>query len=121
MREFYGNKGDVHLIIDGKDYYPKEVTLTSSDGASFKWKQRHWNTGTEGMAGAFDVVHRLPEGLNKPKEPDPLRRECSYCGRVYDPDFLSHYSTRYKNSGGYCETFMRDSKGWALTDRRDWR
>lgn len=78
MAEIYGNKGDVKVIVDGKDYYPKEVTLTSSDGASFTWKQRHWNTGVDGMAGAFDVVHRLSKGLNK-SDCGPWCHDCNKC------------------------------------------
>lgn len=78
MKEIFGNRFDVRVIIDGKEYYPKEVNLMSSDGASFKWKQRHWNTGTKGMAGAFDVVHRLPEGLKK-SDCGPWCHECNKC------------------------------------------
>ena len=102
MAEIYGNRFDVKVIVDGKDYYPKEVTLTSSDGASFTWKQRHWNTGVDGMAGAFDVVHRLPKGLNKPKVEK------------------SHYTTAYVYGGGYCESWAVINNRWVLIGRTEW-
>lgn len=119
MREIFGNRFDVRVIIDGKEYYPKEVSLQSSEGTSFTWKQRHWNTGTEGMAGAFDVVHRLPQGLKKPEE----RPKCSHCGYI-DKDAY-HNRVRMTNAIGqvteYCETWIyKHGSGWRLGNRVAW-
>lgn len=123
-REILGNNGDVQLIRDGKTFLPKEMFLSAEKGIAFTWRQRHWNTGVDGMAGAFDVVHRLPKGLNKPKEPDleranPYQWKCVHCGtkKVYGAD---HYATKYRHGGGYCETWIETAAGWKLFSRKEW-
>lgn len=117
MKEIFGNRFDVRIIIDGKEYYPKEVSLQSSEGTSFKWKERHWNTGTEGMAGAFDVVHRIPKGLNKPKVEKSTN--CPHCGAPVSLR-VQHYATAYVYGGGYCESWAAINKRWVLIGRTEW-
>jgi hypothetical protein len=91
----------------------------SSDGASFKWKQRHWNTGEyepECDNRALDIYHPQPEGLKKP-QPQPVFK-CLNCGhiRCYGAD---HFTTKYPN-GGFCETWLKSGHDWFLFDRTEW-
>lgn len=116
-REILGNNGDVQLIRDGKTFLPKEMFLSAENGIAFTWRQRHWNTGVDGMAGAFDVVHRLPKGLNKPKVEKSTN--CPHCG-VPASLRVQHYATAYVYGGGYCESWAAINKRYVLIGRTEW-
>lgn len=110
---------DPRLWIDGKDFTGSfsSMELIDPHGKTlFRWKRTRWNTGVEGMAGAFDVVHRLPKGLRKSK---PRKSNCPNCGAPWSLR-VQHYATAYVYGGGYCESWAQINKRWALIGRTEW-
>ena len=129
MKEIFGNRFDVRVIIDGKEYYPKEVNLMSSDGASFKWKQRHWNIGEyepECDNRALDIYHPQPQGLKKPNgqvRANPYQWKCVHCGHIKSHG-EDHFSVKFVNGtsliNGHCETWVKSGHEWFLFNRTEW-